>query len=233
MEASKKSIGKNVRVELSPAARANTPDPFEFVKALVEQYFAELVVRREDFTFRPFFDEKSVSREIKRLQTVPESLAWGGVFREYGCFRCGAKNLPYGGSGCCQSCYALGRGRKRSWTRRNGGSSSDVDFKISMCDQERLARAALLGGVVALPPAPAESKTVVLATVIIEPERHSAWCVICNSPNREAIERDFVAAQKYGTIRAIMRRYGLKGTAGLYKHARALGLNAKRAELGS
>lgn len=234
-----KLIAKNVRVELSPAARANPPDPIEFVKALVEQHFAELVVRRDDFTFRPFFDEKSVSREIKRLQTVPESLAWGGVFREYGCFRCGRKNLPYGASGCCQSCYALGSARKKSWIRRNGPHSDDLEFRLSTCDQEKLARAALMGGVVALPSESANSVLVVggaqsaieIAPRVIEPERHSAWCVICKSPNREAIEHDFVAAgEKYGAVRGIMRKYRLKGTAGLYKHARAFGLNAKRVE---
>ena len=50
-------------------------------------------------------------------------------------------------------------------------------------------------------------------------------------PEREAIERDFINARgKYGAVTAIMRKYGIKHSASLYQHARATGLDARRAE---
>ena len=234
-----KSIVKNVKVEISPTARANPPDPIEFVKALVEQHFAELVVRHEDFAFRPFFEEKSVSSEIRRLQTVPEHLAWAGIFAKHGCIHCHKKNLNHRGCGCCADCYGKLSAWKRAQVRSDANDKHSVEFKLSACDAEKLARAALMGGVGAVVPelpAPhssleAEPEPVSETTPgSIEPERHSAWCVICRHPQRENIERDYVGAgTKHGAVRAVARKYALKGTCGIYRHARAFGLNAKRA----
>ena len=57
-----------------------------------------------------------------------------------------------------------------------------------------------------------------------------AVCVVCLHPECEAIEQDFInAGGKYGAVTAIMRKYGIKHSASLYEHARATGLDAKRA----
>jgi len=217
----------NVRIEVSASTRANPPDPVEFVKALVEQHIAELVTRRDDFRFRPFFDEKRVSQEIKRLQTIPQALAWSRVFRDHGCWRCGKRNVPYGAIGHCQDCYKLGLAWKKKAVRDLSTNEPEIEIEelLAACDPGKLARAALAGSV--------ESAQLSEYTepANIEPERHSAWCVICAHPKREEIEQDYLdAGTKYGAIRAIVRKYELKGTAGLYKHAHALGLNGKRAE---
>ena len=57
------------------------------------------------------------------------------------------------------------------------------------------------------------------------------YCVVCLHPDRKAIEQDFINARgKYGAVTAIMRKYGIKHSASLYEHARATGLDAKRAQ---
>jgi hypothetical protein len=168
-----------------------------------------------------------VSREIKQLQTVPERLAWGRVFQEHGCLHCRRHNLVHAGCGLCGDCYGKILAWKKKAIRENGTageSEIDFSFKLAACDQERLARLALSGAV-------EESETISPVETAMEPQRHAAWCMICSHPRRAEIEQDYIkAGRTYGAIRAIVREYGLKGTAGLYKHARALGLNAKRAE---
>jgi len=56
---------------------------------------------------------------------------------------------------------------------------------------------------------------------------HQRCCQICNHPEREQIERNFL---DWADPRAIARQYGLnKGSPiGLYRHARAIGLLVRR-----
>lgn len=222
-----KPIIENVSIEVSPETEANPPDPVEFVKALVEQHIAQLVTQRDNFRFRPFFDEKRVSQEIKRLQTIPETLAWSRVFREHGCLHCHKRHVAYASCGCCQDCYDRILAWKKKAVRDLGTNEPEIEIRelLAACDPRKLARAALAGSVESaqLPECTEPSG--------IEPERHAAWCVICSHPERERIERDYIdAGTKYGAVKAIVQKHGLKGTAGLYKHARALSLNGKRAE---
>lgn len=220
-----------VRVELTPEARENPPNPIDLIKGLVEQFFAECVTRRDDFAFRPFLETARVTREIKRLQTVAEQRAWGKVFEEHGCIRCGKRNVLHRGCGLCVDCYGTVHAWKKKAVREKS-NEPDVEFKLKACDQEKLARLALVGTSIAgtVPEflQAATSESAVCAAD--EPKRHAAWCVICSHPRRQEIEQDFTRGGGYGAVRAIVRKYGLKGTAGLYKHARALGLNAKREE---
>lgn len=55
--------------------------------------------------------------------------------------------------------------------------------------------------------------------------RHSRKCQICNHPERESIEADFVDWDK---ACAINQRYGLNGKSAIYRHARATGLDVRR-----
>lgn len=228
------SGGSIVRVELTPAARENPPDPIEFIKGLVEQFFAECVSRRDDFAFRPFLETARVTREIKRLQTVPEQRAWGKVFEDHGCICCRKRNGVHRGCGMCADCY----GRVRAWRKRavrEGSSEPDVEFKLKACDQEKLARLALVGTALAgdVPAFLQGVTSDTAARTADEAERHSAGCVICSHPRRHEIEQEFIHnGSRYGGVRAIARKYQLKGTASLYRHCRAVGLNAKRAEQG-
>jgi hypothetical protein len=55
--------------------------------------------------------------------------------------------------------------------------------------------------------------------------RHSRLCGICNSPDREAIERDVISWQRPATI---CGRYGIKSRTTLHLHVRALRLDERR-----
>ena len=55
--------------------------------------------------------------------------------------------------------------------------------------------------------------------------RHQRKCSICASPQRSEIEEDFVT---WNSPAAIATEYGIKDRKAIYRHARALGLLAKR-----
>lgn len=55
--------------------------------------------------------------------------------------------------------------------------------------------------------------------------RHECACTICKHPQREEIERDFIA---WRSPLAIAQEYGLSDRATVYRHARAYNLFAKR-----
>jgi len=59
----------------------------------------------------------------------------------------------------------------------------------------------------------------------VDLERHSKSCSICTHPNREDIERDFVAWKSMSTI---CKEYRISDPRKMYRHANALGLYAKR-----
>lgn len=227
-------------VEIAQETRNYPPDPLDFIKQLVETYVAELVVRRDDFAFRPFLETARATREIKRLQTVPDRRANGSMFEEYGCISCHKNNRPHMACGMCTSCYPTWLARKKRHIRKwTADGDPGLEFKLKACAREKIARLAylcpegvgperLLAAAALLDEKPCESATQAAA----EPERHASWCGICSHAEREAIEQDYIhAGRKYGAIRAIVRKYGLKGSAGLYKHAHAVGLNAKRVEM--
>lgn len=221
-----------VRIELTPAARENPPNPIDLIKALVEQFFAECVTRRDDFAFQPFLETARTTREIKRLQTVAEQRAAGRMFAEWGCISCHSKNAVHAGCGLCTSCYALWKGRKKKAIRENS-NEPEIEFKLKAADQEKLARLALVGtsiaGVGDVPSFLQAATSEAADRAADMPAKHEGRCVICSHPRRQEIEEDFIhSGHRYGGVRAIVRKYGLKGTASLYKHARAVGLNAKR-----
>jgi hypothetical protein len=55
--------------------------------------------------------------------------------------------------------------------------------------------------------------------------RHQSGCKTCSHPQREEIERDFIA-WKSPTV--VVKEYGLADRTSIYRHAHALGLFAKR-----
>jgi hypothetical protein len=59
----------------------------------------------------------------------------------------------------------------------------------------------------------------------VRTERHTRRCGICNSPEREAIERDFISWQRPS---AICTQYGIKSRSSLNLHTRALRLDERR-----
>jgi hypothetical protein len=60
----------------------------------------------------------------------------------------------------------------------------------------------------------------------VDPLVHARKCTICNHPERDEIENDFVY---WGHPGSIIKRYGLSHRTALYRHARALKLYQARA----
>jgi len=58
------------------------------------------------------------------------------------------------------------------------------------------------------------------------PQVHARKCTICNHPERDEIENDFVY---WGHPATIVKKYGLSHRSNLYRHARALNLYQARA----
>ena len=73
---------------LRPAAKI--PDARAAIEHLVEQKISE-IMGSGDAIFEPFFRTKEISREIRRLETVPMQRKWTNYFEEWGCLICEKK----------------------------------------------------------------------------------------------------------------------------------------------
>lgn len=139
---------QTVRVEILPPAdretRRNPADAAAALKKLVEKQVAEIMARRDAFLLRPFFDQKKISYEIKRLQTVPEQRKWTLYFKRFGCLLCGSRRTAHCGCGMCQRCYRKTFNRLRSVLRECERRPEDAQYDIR--NEEEIARAALAGG---------------------------------------------------------------------------------------
>ncbi len=54
---------------------------------------------------QPWFRSKKKAIEIRRQQTPPETRKWATYFQQWGCIRCGKRELPHCALGFCQPCY--------------------------------------------------------------------------------------------------------------------------------
>lgn len=107
----KKSEIQTIRVEVMPPENPNAPrlgpgDAKKLLKQLVQQQVAEIMAQRDEFLFQPFFQQKKISDEIKRLQTMPEQKKWGRYYDRWGCLRCGTREVPHASLGMCGDCHA-------------------------------------------------------------------------------------------------------------------------------
>jgi hypothetical protein len=152
----KRDAIQTVRVEVlrTTQERKRTPaEAAEIIKKLVEKQVAEILANRDEFLIRPFFDSQKIAAELRRLQSVPEHLAWRKVFEKYGCIVCGRKNVSHGGCGCCELHYKRIRERKVEAIReleRVKDAGRGISFDT---DDSEIARQAFAEPMKALPPA--------------------------------------------------------------------------------
>lgn len=127
-------------------------DARKMLEEMVKQKVAEIMAEREDFVFQPFFNQKKVSEEIRRLQTVPEQRAWSRVFEKRGCIVCRRKDARHCSCACCDTCYY----QILRWKRDAIREIEDGPEQFPIRDLEEIAREALFGPptVPALPAAP-------------------------------------------------------------------------------
>lgn len=104
MPVRKKREIKIVAELLPPQPRTPKTD-LEALERLVAEKVHEILADRDDLLMQPFFSSRSVSHELRRLQTVPEQRKWAHYFEKWGCLICETKCESYYGCGMCTSCY--------------------------------------------------------------------------------------------------------------------------------
>jgi hypothetical protein len=106
----KKNEIQTIRVEVMPPENPNSPrlgpdDAKKLLKELVQRQVAEIMAQRDEFLFQPFFQQKKVADEIKRLQTVPERNKWNRYYHRWGCLACRTRKVPHCSLGMCAGCH--------------------------------------------------------------------------------------------------------------------------------
>jgi hypothetical protein len=106
----KKNEIQTIRVEVMPPENPNAPrlgpdDAKKLLKDLVQKQVAEIMAQRDEFLFQPFFQQKKVADEIKRMQTVPEQNKWNRYYDRWGCLTCRTRKFPHCSLGMCANCH--------------------------------------------------------------------------------------------------------------------------------
>ncbi len=100
------------------------------IKAIAQRQVAEVLASRDDF--QPYFQNRRVAQELKKLQSVPEQRSWSLIYEQYGCTHCRTKKRPHASCGMCGPCYTKWLYRKRAAERILSG---EKEFPIPRkCD---------------------------------------------------------------------------------------------------
>jgi hypothetical protein len=131
--------------ELLPPV-SQTPEMARLIQQVVEKKIADAF--SQDDLFRPFFENKKVSYEIRQQQTVAEKNKWIGCFEDYGCIRCDSKTAPHRSLGLCAHCYnKISHRLQASMARRAPAPGTEPP---TFMDSVKLAREALRPALAAL-----------------------------------------------------------------------------------
>ena len=82
------------------------------IKAIAQRQVAEILASRDDF--QPYFLNRRVAQELKKLQSVPEQRSWSLVYEQYGCTHCKTKKRPHSSCGMCGPCKFKWVSRKKA-----------------------------------------------------------------------------------------------------------------------
>ena len=85
------------------------------IKAIAQRQVAEVLASRDDF--QPYFQNRRVTQELKRIQSVPEQRSWSLVYEQYGCTHCDTKKRPHSSCGMCGPCKFKWVSRKKAAKR--------------------------------------------------------------------------------------------------------------------
>ena len=101
---------------LPPEARlpAGLPTTAAEFDRLLEQKFAELLARRDDGIFQPYFQSRRLYQELRKLQSVSEQRAWAVHYERHTCTHCWSRERPHRACGMCTRCYPKIFGQKRA-----------------------------------------------------------------------------------------------------------------------
>jgi hypothetical protein len=71
---------------------------------IVQQQLAEALAQKDGILIEPFFRERRIAEEIRRLQFVPERKKWSIYYDKWGCLRCGTNRRQHTSHGMCLRC---------------------------------------------------------------------------------------------------------------------------------
>jgi hypothetical protein len=96
----------------------------------------------DEVFMQPWFLPRPLSEKIRRLLPSSQFQKMRYYFDDYGCLKCGKRNLLYGTNGMCDHCYMIVRGRiARGLFKRFRRIGAKLDRKPLVRYLERLARA--------------------------------------------------------------------------------------------
>lgn len=93
-----------------PQVLSPTPDSMAeayaaMIKRVVDERVAELMADKRGQEFRPFFEVREVSEEMRRRVSVNENRKWRYYFEEWGCMICERKDVAHQTLGMCARCH--------------------------------------------------------------------------------------------------------------------------------
>ena len=89
------------------------------IKDIAQRQVAEILASRDDF--QPYFQDRRVAQELKKLQSVPQQRSWSLVYEQYGCTHCNTKKRTHAGCGMCRPCKTKWLYRKKAAARQLSG----------------------------------------------------------------------------------------------------------------
>ena len=108
MKEKKAALARVVTPEIVSEVPTTRPaDMNALLDRLVMQRVAEVFAKRDGFILEPWFQTKSVAKEIRKLQTVQDRNAKALYFERYGCIHCHTQKHRHASSGLCIACYRL------------------------------------------------------------------------------------------------------------------------------
>jgi hypothetical protein len=96
---------KNKTEVLPPVRPAVIPDMRAMLDKLVEEKVAQVMAKKSDALFQPYFQGRGVTTGIRKTQTVSEQRRWSRYFKKWGCDVCGTKKRGHYALGRCLNCY--------------------------------------------------------------------------------------------------------------------------------
>ena len=102
------------------------------VKAIAQRQVAEIIASRDEF--QPYFLNRRVAQELRKLQSVSERRSWSLVYEQYGCTHCDTKERQHAGCGMCGPCYTKWLYRRRAADRiLSGEKERPIPRKCDGC----------------------------------------------------------------------------------------------------
>jgi len=105
------------------------------IKAIAQRQVAEVLASRDDF--QPYFQNRRVAQELKKLQSVPEQRSWALVYEQWGCTHCKTKKRPHSSCGMCGPCKIKWVYRKKAVERElSGEKERPIPRKCDGCGRQ-------------------------------------------------------------------------------------------------